>query len=275
MFTPSHKAAYENGVTRFTSPNPDLGAHSNLTSETYMEYCQWNAGTALIQGEYEGRADCLILGKPSADYIKGTIGGADVSARFLLKNNAASRLAIEGGAIKVVDEDSINGLRLERLLAPGETKLDVTDQEILCVTLRGASNGGAFSVEMRGANPIRLNKLYIGTLREWLPASAYTYSLLLKGSGSLTDIGVSYGYKLPSLRALSCAWDVVSDGDRREIERCLDTVGLSTPHFVIAHPETEFIPPLFAVINSQRMENAKQKNSWAWGGITIEYTQVK
>jgi hypothetical protein len=245
-FLPRHYVAYENAAVLTGSDTPALGSLEYLKSDVYEERCVWEAESAALSDSYFGRADCLILGNCTADYMTGTIGGA-----------------------------SMGDTSISRALAPKETALDATDQNIAVMRLSGASINGGFSLTLRGIAPIELNAFYIGRLREWLPASEYAYSFEGRGQGKLTDYGVAYGARRPSRRALDCSWDSLSDVDRRVMERYMDSVQNVAPHFVIAHPETEFIPPLFAVLKNQSLANVKQKNSWAWSGAALNYIGVR
>jgi hypothetical protein len=287
LWLPRHKVYYENlavipggdNVPAFTSsPQPSLGDLAFLTNDIYQEYVKWDASKITLAGIFAGqRVDAIILGNCSADYISGTVGDVQIG-RSYLKTGGRQHINTDGGERLYID-DGESGLAgkipIARTLAPEAEELDVTDQNIVIFELPEGTEAWNFNITIEGAAPITLNKFYIGKSRSWLPAGNYTYTLEGRGHGNITDIGIVYGYTMPSVRTLECKFDFINDVDRREIEKYINTVQNVKPHFVSAHKEDCYIPPMFAALNEQKLTNTKQKNSWIWSGASLKYTEAK
>jgi hypothetical protein len=269
---PRHYVAYE-FPSSYSFPSPSMGSLSNLSSNVYAENCQWSASSINMSGVYSGGANCVIFGNCSANTLTGHFGGTDVKNACFLSDFWRNRMKA-GATDRLVLSDGASGVSVSRMLAPGEASLDATDQNIAVLTFEGAPQSGQWSFTLTGSGPISMNSFCVGVLRSWLPASSYSYELQLFGEGKVTDIGVVYGYKMPSRRMLSCSWDALSDTDRRAVERYLDAVQNVTPHYVIASPEMEYIPPMFAYIKNQTLPNVKAKRSWTWGATQLNFMEA-
>ncbi|MDR1074038.1 MAG: hypothetical protein LBL45_10255 [Treponema sp.] len=273
---PRFHVVYENSFWLSSIPTPMSGVIGSLTGGLYVDKCVWGALALHITGWYDKGADCLVLGAPSANYMTGTFGGVDVNHAHLLANGWGERIkySTQASDFLRVSDNSANGFPISRKLAPGETELGVSDQKIIAVLFKGVPETGNFDLTLHGSSQAQLNKFFIGKLRSWLPPSNYSYELQINGKGKMTDAGAAYGYRAPSRRLLSCSWDGLRDADRREVERYMDFVQNVSPHYIFPSPEMEYIPPLFGVLTDPKMPNVKQKNSWTWGGMTLNYTEV-
>jgi hypothetical protein len=201
------------------STSPAIGYQlSNLSVPEYSVFCKWDSNTITIAGDFGGAVeiDTLILGKTNADTISGGFyNGAtpviDLSHAVWITKTKDTISADSGEHIifNIGDTEEI-----KRRLAPGETGLDITDQDIVIFPL-GKITATRFEITLTGIDPVSLNKLYIGLDTKIALPAALSYPLEGTGTGKISDIGIAYGTKWPSRRSLSAEWDLLEDGDRR------------------------------------------------------------
>jgi hypothetical protein len=250
------------------STSPAMGYYlSNLSAPEYSVFCQWDSNTITIAGDFGGMVeiDTLILGKTNADTISGGFYNGstpviDLSHAVWIAKTKDTISSDSGGHIifNVGDTEEI-----KRLLAPGETELDITDQGIVIFPL-GKITATRFELTLSGVEPVSLNKLYIGLDTKITLPAALSYPLEGRGTGAISDIGIAYGSKWPSRRALAAEWDLLEDKDRRTLEKYLDAVQNVDPHFVLPVTENYYIPPVYGVLDTQELNNAKRQMSWHW-----------
>jgi hypothetical protein len=275
-FLPRFRVFDENAVWEMESPGM-VGDDGYLTGGVYMEYTQWNAPACTITGSLRGPASTLILGAPSADYMRGVIGGWDITRipllsgakRRIFKDNSANYLLANHAAA-----GGPNDVAIEETLAPGETGPALFDQRIFIFDFPEVP-GGAFSITLSGGSPITLSKLWIGVPTELLPCSKYEVNTIMDGAGAWTDLGVAYGHKRTGRREIACSWELHEDGERRRIERYIERAQNVQAHFVEPCDKHEYIPPLFAVLESKGFEGEIKAPGWFWGGQTLKYREAK
>jgi hypothetical protein len=249
------------------STSPEEGYQlSNLSSPEYSAFCRWGSNTITLAGDFGGAVeiDALILGRTNADTVSGVFYNGntrvlDLSHRLWITGLQDYITANSGSRI-------IFGTAtwdIKRRLAPGETKLGVADQEIVILPLASCT-ATRFSIQLSGKEPVRLNKLYIGLDAKIAMPAALSYPFTGMGRGNISDIGIAYGTKWPSRRALAAEWDLLEDRDRRALEEYLDTVQNVEPHFILPVTEDYYIPPVYGVLDKQELNNAKRQMSWHW-----------
>lgn len=250
---------------------------SALSAPEYSTFCQWDSGTITITGDFEGAVgiDTLILGRTNADTVSGVFYNGDTPVLDLSRNfwTSRSRHHIVSKTGDRIIFAAGSAREIKRRLAPGEIKLDVTDQEIVVFPL-GVFTATGFSIQLTGPEPVRLNKLYIGLDTGIALPAALSYPLTGTGQGNISDIGIAYGTKWPSRRSLSAEWDLLEDGDRRALEEYVDAVQTVEPHFVLPVTEDYYIPPVYCVLDKQELNNAKRQMSWHWEKQTLAWTCV-
>jgi hypothetical protein len=251
---------------------------SNLGAPEYSTFCQWNSNTITIAGDFGGAVDIdtLILGKTNADTINGFFYNGSTPVLDLSKTywkEKAKRKIKTDVSNRIIFKTGATGQDIKRRLAPGEIKLDVTDQEIVIFPL-DLFTATRFTIQLSGPEPVRLNKLYIGIDTKIVLPAALSYPFTSMGQGNVSDIGIAYGAKWPSRRSLSAEWDLFEDNDRRTLEEYLDTVQNVEPHFVLPVTEDYYIPPVYCVLNEQKLNNAKRQMSWHWEKQSLTWTCV-
>jgi hypothetical protein len=260
------------------STSPSAGYQvSNLSAPEYSVFCQWNSNTVTIAGDFGGaaRVDTLILGKTNADMISGGFYNGDTPvldvSKIFWKEKARQRIRTDLNDRIIFNTGT--GQDIKRSLAPGEIKLDITDQEIVIFPL-DFFTATRFAIQLSGPEPVRLNKLYIGLDTKIALPAALSYPFTGTGQGNISDIGIVYGTKWPSRRALSAEWALLEDTDRRTLEEYLDTVQNVDPHFVLPITEDYYIPPIYCVLDEQKLNNAKRHTSWHWEKQSLTWVCV-
>jgi hypothetical protein len=251
---------------------------SNLSASEYSTFCQWGSDTVTIAGDFGGEVeiDVLILGKTNADTISGVFYNGNTPVldlgKIYWKDKTKRKIKTDASSRIIFKSDAI-GQGIKRRLAPGEIKLDVTDQEIVVFPLDFFA-ATRFTIQLSGQEPVRLNKLYIGLDTKIAMPAALSYPLTGMGEGNISDIGIAYGTKWPSRRSLSAEWDLFEDKDRRALEEYVDTVQNADPHFVLPITEDYYIPPVYCVLDKQELNNAKRQMSWHWEKQSLTWTCV-
>jgi hypothetical protein len=251
------------------STSPATGYQvSNLSAPEYSTFCQWDSNTITIAGDFgrEVEIDSLILGKTNADTISGDFYNGNTPVLDLSKiywtNKAKQKIKTDASGL-IIFKTGGTGQDIKRRLAPGEIKLDITDQEIVVFPM-DLFTATRFTIQLSGQNPVRLNKLYIGLDTKIALPAALSYPFTGMGQGNISDIGIAYGTKWPSRRSLAAEWDLFEDNDRRALEEYLDTVQNVEPHFIFPVTEDYYIPPMYCVLDEQKLNNAKRQMSWHW-----------
>jgi hypothetical protein len=250
------------------STSPATGYQlSNLSAPEYSTFCQWDSNTITIAGDFGGpvQIDTLILGKTNADTISGGFYNGntpvfDLSHNFWMAKSKDYMSANSGGRI-IFSTGSTQ--EIKRRLASGETDLDITDQRIVIFPM-GSITATRFGIKLAGLEPVSLNKLYIGPDTKIAMPAVLSYPIEGTGTGEISDIGIAYGTKWPSRRSLAAEWDLLEDRDRRTLEEYLDAVQNVDPHFVLPVTEDYYIPPVYGVLDTQELNNAKRQMSWHW-----------
>jgi hypothetical protein len=240
---------------------------SNLSAPEYSVFCRWNSNAATVAGTFGGEAqvDTLILGKTNADAISGVFYNGNAPALDLSHNfwTAKSRDYITADSERHIVFNTGGGAEIKRRLAPGETELDATDQGVVIFPLAPIV-ATRFEITLSGAEPVSLNKLYIGLDAKVAPPASLSYPLEGMGTGEISGVGVAYGSKWPSRRSLSAEWSLLEDRDRRTLEKYLDAVQNVDPHFIFPAAEDYYIPPIYGVLDGRVLNNVKRRMSWQW-----------
>jgi hypothetical protein len=251
---------------------------SNLSEPEYSVFCQWNSNTIAIAGSFGAAVgiDTMILGKTNANTIRGVFynGSTPVFdlSKIYWKEKAGRKIKTNLNS-RIIFKSSETVQDIKRQLAPGEIKLDVTDQEIVIFPM-DFFTATRFLITLSGQEPVRLNKLYIGLDTKIALPAALSYPFTGMGQGNISDIGIAYGTKWPSRRSLSAEWDLFEDTDRRTLEEYLDTVQNVEPHFVLPVTEDYYIPPIYGVLDKQELNNVKRQMSWHWEKQSLTWTCV-
>jgi hypothetical protein len=259
------------------STEPDAGYElENLSSDVYSEHCVWGGeGDVRIAGIFGGvkKIDTVIFGNPGWNEFRGVFyNGGNV----VFKTGSVFWSTENGVYVKhktgriIFNHYSDDKAPLCRKLAPREEKLDVTDQNIIIIPLYIEADSFAFDFD----GPGRLNKLYLG--RETRVAAPHDISYGYKGNanGGITDYGVVYGAKYPPTRTFGASWDLMDDTDRRALERYMLDVQTVVPHYIAPVPEYYYIPPMFAALANDALNNKKRAQSWHWEGFDLSWTEV-
>jgi len=241
-----------------------------------MDYCKWNSGSATITGNV-GAADTVILGGCSANYLSGTIGGINLTQIPLVTSRGKLVTKNDAGDYIIVNHQtgSGNSIEITEDIAYGETEPPLFNQDIFVFHFLPTS-GGSFSINISGASPITLHKLFIGKAWEIIQATTYKVGTKMQGTGAFTDLGVNYGHKKEGYRHIECTWQFHDDKDRRVIERYVEAVQNCVAHFVEPCCDAAYIPPMFAVLDYDGMEAELQSQwVWYWKGQTLKYREAK
>jgi hypothetical protein len=252
---------------------------SNLSAPEYSTFCQWDSSTITIAGVFGGAVgiDVFILGKTNADTISGVFYNGNTPvfdlSKIYWKEKTKNKIKTDTGGRIIFKDGSGTGQNIKRRLAPGEIKLDVTDQGIVIFPL-DLFTATRFTIQLSGLGPVRLNKLYIGLDTKIALPAALSYPFTGMGQGNISDIGIAYGTKWPSRRSLAAEWDLFEDNDRRTLEEYIDTVQNVEPHFVLPVTEDYYIPPVYCVLDKQELSNRKRQMSWHWEKQSLSWICV-
>jgi hypothetical protein len=268
--------AGETGYTGLVS-DPDF---SNLTSDTYNEFVKWSTNDITLECSFaEQKIDSILLGNPSFDEAQINVYlGSDIvmSSRhphwvvsqnfWVLGQHTSPTIGL------VFDRGDDSYIQLKRETAPGYKTLDKTDQKIIPFVLQGRT-ADRVEIKLRGgATEGSLNKIWIGQRDEWIAGSAASYPMNIKGTGGVTDVGTVYGTILPSLRQFSYSWDYIDDVVRRQMEDYMDTVQLSTPHYILPFvDDQQFIPCMFVRLSTDTAKNERHISGWYWQSPKFDY----
>jgi hypothetical protein len=250
-----------------------------LKSGVYNEWCRWDGGNVRLKGSFGGsrKIDTVILGNPSFDYIKGFLyrtGNAVLRLEHTdwITNDNLYMQTDEG--FSIVFDNWTDGVPVSRTLAPGRAALQHTDQKIIIFSFLPVECD-SFDLEFIGSGPVTLNKIYFGNDTRLPLASTLEFPVSGRGRGAMTDTGVAYGTKYPPYRGFKAAWDMIDDEERQTMEEYITTVQNVEPHFICPVHEDYYIPPMFAQLQTQDMENKRWPSQWFWDGSPLEWTEAR